>query len=400
MAKDKGGLAMKAGVFNKKQLVKFLVEKGLTEKQANTQIAKGINIEAEHTSSKKRALQIASDHLVEFPRYYTGLAKLEKELAGNKANIGKALGLGVASLISSSVASRASNPIVRAVARGVSVGTAIGSIGALLEEPKPKPTARQIVTTHVTQQQIQAIEEVKELPKRERNVIANAKAGEAFIAFTYKTDGPSVVPNETTFAAFLYLDTEYSVNFAAQSIRDKIGGNWKLVEKYEVPYNVRESYDKDDKPIDAPLEPLWFKRVKIVNKHKKNKKKTAIAGRKQSNAAGVSIARFEYFYALDDGIQFNLEEVKILLSRHGIYVTSVDFKREPDKKIHELLVHISPKNAEKLKNVEMAIDKAIKASKIMEGGARSIIVQATPKNDLLFIIEDGIAMIYESPPKE
>ena len=44
-----------------------------------TQLRMGTKIEMEHTKSKKRARQIALDHLHEFPnfKYYTELKKLE-----------------------------------------------------------------------------------------------------------------------------------------------------------------------------------------------------------------------------------------------------------------------------------------------------------------------------------
>jgi len=39
----------------------------------------GINIEMEHTKNKTIALEIALDHLSEFPDYYTRLVKMEKK---------------------------------------------------------------------------------------------------------------------------------------------------------------------------------------------------------------------------------------------------------------------------------------------------------------------------------
>jgi len=43
------------------------------------QLLMGIDVEMEHTSNKMRALEIATDHLEEFPDYYTRLEKMEKE---------------------------------------------------------------------------------------------------------------------------------------------------------------------------------------------------------------------------------------------------------------------------------------------------------------------------------
>lgn len=44
------------------------------------QLKIGTKIEMEHTSSKKKAEQIAKDHLKEYPNYYTKFIKWEKTL--------------------------------------------------------------------------------------------------------------------------------------------------------------------------------------------------------------------------------------------------------------------------------------------------------------------------------
>jgi len=44
------------------------------------QVIIGVEVEMEHTDDPKVALQIAIDHLNEFPDYYTGLKNMEKEL--------------------------------------------------------------------------------------------------------------------------------------------------------------------------------------------------------------------------------------------------------------------------------------------------------------------------------
>lgn len=43
------------------------------------QLIMGIKVELEHTSDKMTALEIAMDHLEEFPDYYTRLLKMEEE---------------------------------------------------------------------------------------------------------------------------------------------------------------------------------------------------------------------------------------------------------------------------------------------------------------------------------
>lgn len=54
---------------------KFGVDKDYVDKQ----IEKGIEVEKEHTPNEKMAKEIATDHEIEFPDYYTRLDKLEKE---------------------------------------------------------------------------------------------------------------------------------------------------------------------------------------------------------------------------------------------------------------------------------------------------------------------------------
>ena len=43
------------------------------------QIEKGIEIEMEHTDSEEKAVEIAMDHLSEFPDYYDRLDEMEKQ---------------------------------------------------------------------------------------------------------------------------------------------------------------------------------------------------------------------------------------------------------------------------------------------------------------------------------
>jgi len=48
------------------------------------QLQKGTEIEMEHTGDKKIAKEIAKDHLVEYPKYYDHLKKMEKGLEKKK----------------------------------------------------------------------------------------------------------------------------------------------------------------------------------------------------------------------------------------------------------------------------------------------------------------------------
>lgn len=55
------------------------------------QLAIGIKIEMEHTSSKRVAKEIAKDHLVEFPDFYTHHLEMEMALK-NRENIYRIFG--------------------------------------------------------------------------------------------------------------------------------------------------------------------------------------------------------------------------------------------------------------------------------------------------------------------
>ncbi len=44
-----------------------------------SQLRKGMKVELEHTRLRKVAKNIAKDHLLESPKYYTYLAKMEKK---------------------------------------------------------------------------------------------------------------------------------------------------------------------------------------------------------------------------------------------------------------------------------------------------------------------------------
>jgi hypothetical protein len=57
--------------------------KPLTNYDLN-QLLMGIKVELEHTSDRMLALEIATDHLEEFPDYYTRLKKMEEEAEKDK----------------------------------------------------------------------------------------------------------------------------------------------------------------------------------------------------------------------------------------------------------------------------------------------------------------------------
>jgi translation initiation factor 2 alpha subunit (eIF-2alpha) len=71
--KIKGGKADKMSV-------KDIADKfNVTVVQINKELNMGKKIEHEHTTNMSKAIEIAMDHLSEFPDYYTRLAKMEKE---------------------------------------------------------------------------------------------------------------------------------------------------------------------------------------------------------------------------------------------------------------------------------------------------------------------------------
>jgi hypothetical protein len=48
-------------------------------KDVKNQIEKGKKIESEHTDDEEKQIEIASDHVSEFPDYYDRIEKMEKE---------------------------------------------------------------------------------------------------------------------------------------------------------------------------------------------------------------------------------------------------------------------------------------------------------------------------------
>lgn len=63
-----------------KTLMKIAIKGGLADGKTQDQfdakqLRRGIEVEMEHTNSKTKAKEIAMDHLVEDPKYYTKLDK-------------------------------------------------------------------------------------------------------------------------------------------------------------------------------------------------------------------------------------------------------------------------------------------------------------------------------------
>lgn len=60
--------------------------KNLVKKYGKKEVDTGIDVEAEHVQDKEERLEIASDHLEEFPTYYKELSKMEKKLKKQKGD--------------------------------------------------------------------------------------------------------------------------------------------------------------------------------------------------------------------------------------------------------------------------------------------------------------------------
>lgn len=79
-------ISMRIDELDKKPLdVKTLTVKEIANKhdvpveQIERELAMGIQVELEHTTSEQAAREIALDHLLELPDYYTKLNKMENE---------------------------------------------------------------------------------------------------------------------------------------------------------------------------------------------------------------------------------------------------------------------------------------------------------------------------------
>ncbi len=53
---------------------------GVSKEEIDKQMEMGVKVEMEHTNDKDIAMEIAHDHLFEFPDYYTALEEMEERL--------------------------------------------------------------------------------------------------------------------------------------------------------------------------------------------------------------------------------------------------------------------------------------------------------------------------------
>lgn len=70
---------MKGGKADNMSISDIAKKHKVSEKAIEKQIDMGIKVEMEHVDDKDKAREIAMDHLVEFPDYYTRLKKMESQ---------------------------------------------------------------------------------------------------------------------------------------------------------------------------------------------------------------------------------------------------------------------------------------------------------------------------------
>src|ERR1019366_2674045 len=73
---------MKGGLSHGKTPQEIADKHGVPLSKINHQISMGKKVEMEHTNNPSIAKEIAMDHLMEIPDYYTRLAKMEKKAEG------------------------------------------------------------------------------------------------------------------------------------------------------------------------------------------------------------------------------------------------------------------------------------------------------------------------------
>jgi len=75
------------GLAKNKTLDDIATKHGVKLKELEKQLEKGIKVEAEHTTDKAVAREIAMDHLFEDPKYYDKLSKIEEGTCGYNADV-------------------------------------------------------------------------------------------------------------------------------------------------------------------------------------------------------------------------------------------------------------------------------------------------------------------------
>jgi hypothetical protein len=124
----------------------------------------------------------------------------------------------------------------------------------------------------------------------------------------------------------------------------------------------------------------------------------------KQNKSSPSPKKWMYFSLSPNGLIFSMDDVRKRLSRSGLFITKYNEKLGEKNWIYEISVKVKPADPVALKRVEKSIDRYI-TSHTEAKGTKSIIVQASRSGDeLLFIIEDGLAFLIddytEGPPEE
>jgi len=74
-----GGLGSKLTGTMEEKHQQIADEHGVHVEEINVELKKGIEVEMEHTTDEEMAHEIAMDHLLEDPKYYTNLSKIEEK---------------------------------------------------------------------------------------------------------------------------------------------------------------------------------------------------------------------------------------------------------------------------------------------------------------------------------
>lgn len=70
---------LKGGLSDGLSLNDIAKQHGVSTIELDKELKKGIQVELEHVNDEEMAKEIAMDHLVELPNYYTKLEKMEKD---------------------------------------------------------------------------------------------------------------------------------------------------------------------------------------------------------------------------------------------------------------------------------------------------------------------------------
>jgi hypothetical protein len=85
---------LKGGLADGKSVEDIAKKHGVNSSQIEAQIRKGKKVEMEHTDDESRAIEIAKDHLMEDPKYYDKLKKVEESVSGRPYSGGPDLYIG------------------------------------------------------------------------------------------------------------------------------------------------------------------------------------------------------------------------------------------------------------------------------------------------------------------